>query len=238
MLSIVIPCYNEGMKLVDNIQKVNKYMDSISVNNYEIIVVNDGSKDNTFDVLKENESKFQNTRLEGYTINRGKGYAIKTGLLSAKGDIVLFMDADLSTDLGAIKDSLELMNTYQYDVIIGNRRGENSKEENKSALRKLLSWGCHLVTKIFTGIDYVDTQCGFKVFKSNVAKDLANKQTIERFAFDIEYLYIAKLKNYTVAELAVVWNDDKDSKVKVVRDTLRFMRDLLKIRANKKKYLL
>ena len=99
-----------------------------------------------------------------------------------------------------------------------------------------MSWGCHLVTKIVTGIDYIDTQCGFKVMKNDIAKDFANKQTIERFAFDIEYLYIALLNKYSVAELSVIWNDDKDSKVKVVRDTIRFMRDLIKIRSNKKIY--
>lgn len=235
MLSIVIPCYNEGFKLVDNIIKVNNYMDKLNID-YEIIVVNDGSRDNTYEILTENISKFKNTRIETYSINRGKGYAIKTGLLAAKGEIIAYMDADLSTDLKAIEDALSLLNEYDYDLIIGNRRGENSKEENKNFLRKLLSWGCHLVTKIFTGIDFIDTQCGFKMMKSNVAKEFANKQTIERFAFDIEYLYIALLKKYSVAELSVIWKDDKDSKVKVVRDTMRFMRDLIKIRSNKKIY--
>lgn len=235
MLSIVIPCYNEGLKLVDNIIKVNRYMDKLNID-YEIIVVNDGSRDNTYELLTENFDKFKNTRIETYSVNRGKGYAIKTGLLAARGELVAYMDADLSTDLKAIEDALALFKEYDYDLIIGNRRGENSKEENKNVLRKILSWGCHLVTKIVTGIDYIDTQCGFKVVKNDIAKDFANKQTIERFAFDIEYLYIALLNKYSVAELSVIWNDDKDSKVKVVRDTIRFMRDLIKIRSNKKIY--
>ena len=212
-------------------------MDSINFEDYEILIINDGSTDNTYNILKDNEQNFKNTKIESYTPNKGKGYAIKVGLSKATGDIVLFMDADLATDLSAIKDSLTLMNTYEYDIIIGNRRGNNSKEENKSFLRKLLSWGCHIVTKFFTGIDYVDTQCGFKVFKNNIAKQIAKRQTIERFAFDIEYLYIAKLYNYKVAELDVIWNDGKDSKVKVVRDTIRFFKDIIKIRNNKKLYL-
>lgn len=236
MLSIVIPCYNEGQKLVNNIKKVNEYMDNIG-EEYEIIVVNDGSKDNTLDILTENNHLFKHTKIVTYPINKGKGFAVKTGLLEAVGDYVIFMDADLSTDLSAIKVVLEKIQISPVDIIIGNRRGENSKEENKGFIRHLMSWGCHVVTVIFTGVNFVDTQCGFKALKNNVAKHLASKQKIERFAFDIEYLYIAKLHNYSVIDIPVIWENDKDSKVRIVRDTIRFFKDVVKIRLNKKYYL-
>ena len=106
-LSIIIPCYNEGQKLIDNIKKINTYLkQELPSLNYEIIGVNDGSKDNTKEIMKENEYKLLNTKFISYEINRGKGGAVKEGVLNAKGEWILFMDADLSTDISAISGSL------------------------------------------------------------------------------------------------------------------------------------
>ncbi len=236
MISIIIPCYNEGIKLINNIKKVNEYMNKLDID-YEIIVVNDGSTDDTYSILMKNISSFKNTQVESYSVNKGKGYAVKTGFNLAKGDIIIFMDADLSTDLKAINDSLTILNNSNFDIVIGNRNNLNSEVNNKSFFRKFLSNCCRLLTKIIIGIDFEDTQCGFKVFKKDVANKLYKKQKIDRFAFDIEYLYIAKLYNYKITEFPVVWNNDKDSKVRIVRDTIKFFKDILIIRKNKKYYI-
>lgn len=238
MISIVIPCYNEGLKLVENIKKVNKYMNENIKEEYEILIINDGSRDDTLKILNENQSSFENTKILSYSENKGKGYAVKTGLLSSSGDYTIFMDADLSTELEAIKKVVDVFeNNNEYDIVIANRRMNPDEKEKKGFLRKLLSKGFYIVTFIFTGLKYTDTQCGFKGFKTSIAKDIAHKQTLERFAFDVEYLYIAKLNNYKVKEIPVIWINDPDSRVKVVRDSIRMFKDILTISKNKKKYI-
>lgn len=237
-LSIVIPCYNEGEKMLKNINKVVEKLNSLHVE-YNIIIVNDGSTDNTLSYL--NKINYPNVFIETYEKNRGKGFAVKKGILSLfekeiAGDYINFMDADLSTDLSAIDTTLKYCN--KYDIIIGSRRHKDTKlPVPQGFIRKIISEICIFITKIITRLNLRDTQCGFKTFRKEVIYNIINKQQIERFAFDVEYLYIAKLHNYSIIEIPIIWTNDTDSKVSTIKSSIKFFKDLLLIKKNKKLYL-
>lgn len=230
MLSVIIPCYNEGEKLINNVKIVKQYLDSLHIP-YEIICINDGSKDNTREFMKKNS--IENVKFYGYRNNKGKGYAIKTGINIAKGDIILFMDADLSTDLGSIKKAL----TEDADIIIGSRTMLNSNVEGKSFVRKMSSKISNILIRFLTGLNISDTQCGFKMMKKQLAKEIIAKQKINGWAFDVEYLYIAKLNHYSIKEIPVNWKNDSDSRVNLLKDSISFIQEIFKIVLNKKNYV-
>lgn len=236
-LSIVIPCYNEGAKMLENIKTVTNKLNSLNID-YNVTIVNDGSTDNTLEYL--NQIKYPHVFIETYEKNRGKGYAVKRGILSLfennrAGDLINFMDADLSTDLSAIDTTLK--HSHNYDIIIGSRRHKDTiLPEPQGPIRKFIGEMCLIITKIMIGLNLKDTQCGFKTFQRDIIFDIVQKQQIEKFAFDVEYLYIAKLHNYTIKEIPIIWKNDTDSKVSTVKSSIKFFRDLFAIRKNKKLY--
>lgn len=235
-LSIVIPCYNEGEKVVHNIQKIINKMNELNID-YNITIVNDGSTDNTLSYLKNLP---ENVFVETYSNNKGKGYAVKRGIESLfekniAGDYINFMDADLSTDLSAIDTTLKYID--KYDIVIGSRRHKDSNLPVPQGLaRKIISECCIIITKILTKINVRDTQCGFKTFKKDAIKNIIKLQQIERFAFDVEYLYIAKLNGYSIFEIPIIWENDTDSKVSALKSSIKFFKDLFIIIGNKKIY--
>lgn len=237
-LSIVIPCYNEGKLLTINLAKLIKFMNIRDIK-YEIIAINDGSTDNSKELLNNYKDTLflDNNLIElkfiSYKQNRGKGYAIKKGIEKAEGEYILFMDADFSTDLNEIINFWE--NKKIANILIGSRVSNNTK--NKNLVRKFISFCCHSLTSFIVPLNIKDTQCGFKFFKSEIAKKIVKHQYIDRFCFDIEYLYIAKLNNIKVKEIEVKWIDDKNSTVKIIKDSIKFFKDLIKIRKNKKEYI-
>lgn len=239
-LSIVIPCYNEGEKILKNVKLIIRKMEEIGID-YNITIVNDGSSDNTLLFLKQ--INYPHTYIESYEKNRGKGYAIKYGIQSLfknnrAGDYINFMDADLSTNLNAIDTTLHYCERVKFDVIIGSRRHEETILSKPQKLpRKLMGKMCLIITRLIIGLNVKDTQCGFKTFKSDIIKYIIEKQQIERFAFDVEYLYIAKLKGKSIKEIPIIWENDEDSKVSAIKSSIIFFKDLFKIRKNKKKYL-
>ena len=231
MLSIVIPCYNEAKTIRDNI--TNRVIPFLKYKNikYEIILVNDGSKDNTLEEIMA----IPGVNVVSYTPNHGKGYAIKQGLIEAKGDFILFMDADLSTDLKAIEDVMQFRNDY--DVIIGSRHHKGSVLVQKQPLlRRFIGFGCRFLVNMKFKFHLTDTQCGFKAMNKATAKLIIEKQTIDDFAFDVEYLYIAKLNNKTIKEIPVVWENDRSSTVSPLASSIKFFKDLKIIKKNKEKY--
>ena len=238
-LSIIVPCYNEGKKLVGNIEKINKYIiKNIPELAYEIIIVNDGSTDNTLDVLSSAGKELLHTRVLSYEYNLGKGGAVKYGVERAIGKTVAFMDADLSTDLSAINKVLTInRNSESGKIIIGSRRHKESIIiEKQKILRKITGICCIVLTNIITRLWLLDTQCGFKVADIETAKKIVSKQTINDWAFDVEWLYIAKLNNVEIVEIPVIWENDRDSRVKAISSSVRFTRDLFNIVSNKKNY--
>lgn len=234
ILSVIIPCYNEEKCIKDNVLKVDSFLSKLlSKGDYEIIAVSDGSKDDTLSIIKS----IKGIKGIGYTPNRGKGGAVKYGIEHASGDYVLFMDADLSTDLEAIKDVL--ININKYDVIIGSRHHKKSKIVKKQPLsRVFIGWCCRKLVNMKFHFHLTDTQCGFKAFKTSFAKKMIQKQTINDFAFDVEYLYIASINKQSLLEIPVVWSNDEGSTVSPVKSSIRFFKDMRLIKKNKKNYII
>ena len=218
--SIIIPCYNEAQDIVKNVEQVKEYLANHQID-YELILVNDGSKDNTKEVI----SSIPDVLALSYDVNRGKGGAIKYGIESASGDYILFMDADLSTDLSAIEKVVEFAS--QYDMIIGSRHAKDSVIKKKQPLlRVFIGWCCRQLVNMRFHTKLKDTQCGFKAMRIDVAKKIIEKQLIDKFAFDVEYIYIAKLNNLSMKEIGVIWSDDRTSTVSPFKSSVRFFKDI------------
>ena len=230
-LSIIIPCYNESKDIANNCETVRNYLDNLNIN-YEIILVNDGSKDNTKEVI----SNIPHVIALSYDVNRGKGGAVKYGIENATGDYVLFMDADLSTDLSAIETFVEL--APQYDLVIGSRHAPDSVIKKKQpVLRVFIGWCCRQLVNMKFHLKFKDTQCGFKGMKAEIAKKIVSKQLVNNFAFDVEYLYIAKLNNLSIHEMGVIWSDDRGSTVSPIKSSIKFFKDLSFIKKHRKTYI-
>ena len=230
-LSIVVPCYNESKDIAKNSEIIKNYLESIN-QDYELILVNDGSKDNTKEVIEA----IPGVKALSYEPNRGKGGAVKYGIENATGDYVLFMDADLSTDLEAIDRFIKL--APNYDMVIGSRHAKDSVIKKKQpALRVFIGWCCRKLVNMKFHFKYKDTQCGFKAMRTDIAKKIVEKQVVNNFAFDVEYLYIAKLNNLSIYEMGVIWADDRGSTVSPLKSSIKFFKDLSFIKKHKKTYL-
>lgn len=229
-LSIIIPCYNESKDIKKNAVIVKEYLKENNID-HELILVNDGSKDNT----KEEIESIPDVLAISYEPNRGKGGAVKEGIMHASGDYVLFMDADLSTDISAIKDVVEQAPTC--DLLIGSRHAKGSVIKKKQPLlRVFIGWCCRLLVNMKFHTKLKDTQCGFKAMRIDVARKLAEKQLVNNFAFDVEYIYIAKINNLALKELGVTWSDDRESTVSPFKSSVKFFKDLNFIKKNRKHY--
>lgn len=229
-LSVIIPCYNESKDIAEKSKIVFDYLTNLGID-FEIIAVDDGSKDNTKEVIYS----LPYLRATSYKENMGKGGAVKSGIELAHGDYILFMDADLSTDLSAIDTMLPFME--EYDFIIGSRHHKESKILVKQPFkRRFIGWCCRRLVNMRFHFHMSDTQCGFKAIRASVAKEMVLHQIIYGFAFDVEYLYIAKLNNIKVKEIPVIWRDDRGSTVKS-GSSMAFMKDMTKMKKNKKFYI-
>ena len=229
-LSIVIPCYNEAKDIANSVEKVKTYLNEKKIS-HELILVNDGSKDNTKEVIES----IPGVKALSYDKNRGKGGAVKYGIENATGDYVLFMDADLSTDISAIEKVVELAPSY--DLIIGSRHAKGSVIKKKQPfLRVFIGRCCRLLVRMLFHTKFKDTQCGFKAMRTDVAKKIVSKQQVSNFAFDVEYIYIAKLNNLSMHELGITWSDDRGSTVSPIKSSLKFFKDIFAIRRHKNDY--
>lgn len=230
-LSIVVPCYNESKDIAKNSEIIKKHLETIK-QDYELILVNDGSKDNTKEVIEA----IPGVKALSYEPNRGKGGAVKYGIENATGDYVLFMDADLSTNLEAIDRFIKI--APNYDMVIGSRHAKDSVIKKKQpALRVFIGWCCRKLVNMKFHFKYKDTQCGFKAMRTDIAKKIVAKQVVNNFAFDVEYLYIAKLNNLSIYEMGVIWADDRGSTVSPLKSSIKFFKDLSFIKKHKKTYL-
>jgi len=231
-LSVIIPAYNEEKRLPKTLEEIDKYLSRQSYD-YEIIVVNDGSKDETAKVVRNLEIRIKNLKLIDNRENHGKGYVVRQGLLEAKGEYRLFTDADNSTSI----DQVEKMWPWfeqGYDVVIGSRDVKGAiLDPPQPWLRQIiLGEGFKLLRKIIVGLWRVqDTQCGFKALSARTANDILLRCKINRWAFDPEILVITKKLGYKIKEIPVYWKNDPESKVKL-KGMIRMGIDLLKIRWN------
>ena len=227
-VSIIIPAYNEERRIKETLDHMTRYLAKQSFT-AEIIVVNDGSSDKTTQIVHEN---FPHVHIIAYSPNRGKGYAVKTGMNHAKGDYRFFYDADGSTPIEEMDNTWPLFETGA-DIIIGSRSLPKSNVQvRQNPLRESMGRTFNLFVKMLLGESFIDTQCGFKGFTSLCATDIFCRQRLDRFAFDAELLYIARKRGYTILELPVIWRNSRDSRVNIIADSLRMIRDLFRIRFN------
>lgn len=231
-LSVIIPAYNEERRLLNTLREVDRYLRNQNYD-YEILVVDDGSKDKTVEIAKSLIGQIRNLKVTGYKKNQGKGYAVKLGIQEAKGDLRLFTDADNSTSIDQIE---KFFPEFQkgYDIIIGSRDIKGAVlDPPQPFLRKaILGEGFKLFRKIVVGLWRVaDTQCGFKAFSKRTAETIFPKCKINRFAFDPEILVIGKKLGYKIKEIPVVWKNDLSSTVKF-KSMIKMGADLFRIRWN------
>jgi len=231
-LSVIIPAYNEERRLPKTLEEIDKYLRKQNYD-YEILVVNDGSKDRTVEVARALLPKIKNLIVTGYEKNQGKGYAVRFGMLKAKGEVRLFTDADNSTSINHFEKMWPEFKKG-YDIIIGSRDVEGAiLDPPQPFLRKMiLGKGFRLLTQIICGTwGILDTQCGFKCFTKRAAENIFPRCKINRFAFDPEILVIAKKLGYKIKEIPVLWRNDPESKVKF-KSIIKMALDLFKIRRN------
>ena len=232
-LSIVIPAYNEEKRLPETLGCVLGYLRRRQWSFTEILVVDDGSRDGTASVVEKARQAEPAIRLLRNPGNRGKGYSVRHGMLEAKGDWVLFSDADLSTPIEQLDKLLEVARTRGASVVIGSRALDRSLiEVHQSVFRETAGRIFNLLMRALTGLPFKDTQCGFKLFEGRVAKDVFRRQRLERFGFDAEVLFIARLRGYRMEEVAVRWSHSEGTKVSMLRDSVNMFLDLLRVRWN------
>jgi dolichyl-phosphate beta-glucosyltransferase len=231
-LSIIIPAFNEEKRLPKTLAEIDKYL---SKQNYqsEILVVDNGSTDKTPEIVRNLEIKIKGLKLIKGKPGTGKGYAVKTGMLTAGGEYRVFTDADNSTSIDQVE---KMWPEFEkgYDVVIGSRDIKGAVlDPPQPWLRKaLLGGGFKLFRKIVIGLwEIADTQCGFKGFTAKATKDIFPQARINHFAFDPEILVIAKLMGYQIKEIPVTWVNDPESKVKF-KSIIKMAVDLIKIKFN------
>lgn len=230
-LSIVIPAYNEEHRLPATLQKLATYVASVSFSCEAIVVVEPGT-----DQTPELAIEFSNThafcRVIANREHRGKGHAVRVGMLAARGNVVIFMDADMSVPvetLGIFREQFVADPTLE--ILVGNRRHAGSQIVRAQGwLRRSLGQTFNRCVRLLSGIPLRDTQCGFKAFRRNVARELFSRQTIDGFAFDVEILYLAQKLGYKMRDFPVEWRNSTDSHVHIVHDSLAMLRDVVRLR--------
>lgn len=233
-LSIVIPAYNEAARLPRALDKIRAYLLERKLD-AEVVVVDDGSTDGTAKIVEDADLSWpdglRDVRLVSNGENRGKGYSVRHGMLEAQGRIALFTDADLSAPIEEF-DKLRAA-LANVDVVIGSRAlNRRLITVHQSRLRELAGIIFNAFVKVFTGLPFADTQCGFKAFVMERAKIIFEQQRIERFGFDPEILFLAKRHGLRTVEVPVAWAHDPATKVNVYRDSVKMFLDLLVIRCN------
>jgi dolichyl-phosphate beta-glucosyltransferase len=227
--SIIIPAYNEGARLEPTLDRVLGYV-SAQGWDAEVIVVNDGSRDETADLVNHYAKQSALLRLIENPGNHGKGYSVRNGMLNAQGEYLLFTDADLSAPIEEAPKLFSALETGA-DIAIGSRWLQPELQtQRQSLLRQFYGRLFNLALRIFLGLNFKDTQCGFKAFSSHAVQVLFRLQKIERWAFDPELLYLARRKRLKVVEVPVRWAHAKGTRLHPLRDGIRMFGEVLKIR--------
>ena len=228
-VSIIVPAYNETERLIPTIGAIASEMSDLGLE-WEMIIADDGSTDDTAAIAESLE--LVNLRVLRAPINGGKGSAVRRGMADARGQYILFTDADNSTPIEEIANLLTKVKDEGYDLAIGSRALAGGNEANKSPLRQLMSNGLRLMVRNIFGIQVRDSQCGFKLYTREAADKIVLSQTIMGFSFDLEHLYLAQKYDLDIAEVPVQWIDAPGSKVDARKEVQRFIRDLMKIKLN------
>ena len=227
-VSLLIPCYNEEHRLSKNLNKIVKFL-SKKPYAWELIIIDDGSKDKTSDIVSRQAAVESSIRLIKLKKNQGKGAAIKRGVMNATSNYIVFTDVDLSVSIETLDVMLTLLQSSA--VVIGVRRRKGSSiKKHQPLYREFMG---HIFTKyanIVLNVWVSDFTCGFKGFESSVAKQLFHTQRVPGWSFDAEVLYLAKRNGYAVCEHPVEWTNEKNTKVNILRDAVLSFIDILRIR--------
>ena len=228
-LSVVIPAYDEERRIGPTLERIVAYLRRRGSTS-EILVVADGCRDRTVDVVKGIGTEGFPLRVLDSGVNHGKGRCVRRGMLAARGTFRLFTDADLSTPIEEL-EKLRGALAAGHDVAIGSRRLPESRVDVPQPWwRRAMGWGFNWCVQHLAVPGIADTQCGFKLFSADAARQIFSRQRIDEFGFDVEVLWIARKLGLRVAEVPVTWLDDPDSKVRPVSDAWRMLVDLQRIR--------
>jgi glycosyltransferase involved in cell wall biosynthesis len=227
--SIVIPAYNEGARLGATLEKVLAYVRQQGWD-AEVIVVNDGSRDHTAEIVRGFAEKNPAVRLVENPGNRGKGYSVRNGMLKARGEVVVFSDADLSSPIEEMPKLLQALRTGA-DIVIGSRWLRAELQTRRQSLhRQVFGRGFNLLLRIILGLRFKDTQCGFKAFTRRAAQTILPLQRIERWGFDPEILFLAHKFGFRVEEVPVLWGHSEGTRIDPLVDGTRMFQEMLRIR--------
>ncbi len=230
--SVVIPCFNEAGRIGATVRATLDYLHENSPQS-ELIVVNDGSTDATASITREafSNTKIATRLLENFP-NRGKGAAVRSGLLAAQKPIALFFDADLSTPLGETPKLIEPIAHGEIDIAFGSRAIDRSLiGQHQPWRREQAGRVFNLLVRLATGLPFWDTQCGFKAFRVDVCRPIFEAARLDGFAFDVELLYLAHRAGLHIREIPVRWNHSAGSKVRFFQDSLRMLGEVIVLRS-------
>lgn len=230
-ISIVIPAYNEGARIESALRRVLACVNERGWD-AEVLVVDDGSTDDTAEIVQTWMKEHGQLQLFENPGNRGKGYSVRNGLLQAAGEIVMFTDADLSAP---IEEAERLFAAIEAgaDVAIGSRWLDKQRQTKHQPMYRRFFGRCYnALTRLVMGLPYKDTQCGFKAFRRGAAQCIFPLQTIERWGFDPEILFIAQKLDFKIIEVPVTWGHDERSRISYLRDGSQMLKEMVEIRSN------
>ena len=230
-VSIVIPAFNEARRIPETLRLVAEFCRA-RPDAMEVLIVVEHCTDGTLELAREAGAEQENFHVIDNRVHRGKGYAVRTGMKQARGALVFYMDADLSVPLEEIDRFMGHFEAYpEHDVLVGSRQHPESRIERRQGwLRETMGRTFNRILRTLSLLPYRDTQCGFKAFRRAAAAEIFGLQTIDGFAFDVEVLLLAQALGYRVAELPVRWLNSPESKVHIVRDSLRMLVDAITVR--------
>ena len=231
-ITLIIPMYNESSIIAETAKTVSEYMQK-NFDSYEVLFSDDGSKDGSADIVKSLDLPC--VRVVGYEQNHGKGCAIRTGMLEARGEIVMFTDADLAYGTDVIKRAYDTLSEADANMLIGSRNISKDGYEGYTALRKLMSKVYIKVLCMAGGFKLSDSQCGCKAYKGEAVKKIFERCKVDGFAFDFESILWAQKFGYKIVEMPVKIINHRESTVHVFRDTFRMLGDLRKMKKRIKK---
>ncbi len=228
-ISVVIPAYNEAERIDETLSLLESFFYERN-NLEEIIVVDDGSSDSTSDIVQERAAGLAHLKLVRSSQNQGKGFSVREGILRACGDVVLFSDADLSTPIEELDKLLPWLD-WGYEIVIGSRGLKESVILVRQPFyREYMGKIFNLLVRLIAIPGIKDTQCGFKLFRGDVAREVFLRQKTKGFGFDVEILYIAQKLGYRIKEVPIRWKNDARSRVNPILDSANMFCDLLRVR--------
>jgi glycosyltransferase involved in cell wall biosynthesis len=231
-ISVVIPAYNEEARLPKTLERVVAYLDAQDFDFREIVVVDDGSSDATVALAERFAAANAGVRVLQNEVNRGKGYSVRSGMMAAAGEWILFTDADLSAPIEQLAILMQAVDSEGADIVIGSRALDRSLVGvHQPGFRETAGRFFNFVMRLAVGLPIRDTQCGFKLFSLRAVKTIFPRQRLERFGFDVEVLLIARLHGFRIEEVPVKWSHIEGTRVSMLGGMRAFV-ELLEIRLN------